>query len=410
MDARNEFFESKGPGRAVVGHPGRHHLYQVALAYQEAGWLESFVTTRFVGTKARLRLGPLGLLSKRVRKALQYSSAAIEGRALVAREGFAARVAFRALGVRVFPGTWRDAMLNEARSATLVHLPCMNAGEIFQRLAGTGKQLCLDQYIGDRRRGRALLMGEADALGLQPGPDAFLGFSDADIEKNEREYTLADRIVAGSRFVEATLVEAGVAREKIVLAEYGADLSAFPYVERTRRPSDEFRVAMVGTGFVRKGMLRTIRAARRTRGVKIHIFGGTHDVPDPSEFEDVAVFHGHVPRVDLVRLLARCHAFALPSVWEGSAYAIGEAMASGLPVIVTPNAGSWARHETDGFVVPVGGEEEIALAFERLRDEELRVSMARSARENAEVHSWETFRRAIRAGCLGDGREANAPA
>lgn len=402
METEDNAFDLRAAGRAVVGHPERHHLYHVALAYHEVGRLEAFVTTRFVGARARRCLEPFAALSARLRKALQYSSDAIEAQTLVARADLTARIAFRLLGVRAFDGTWSDAVVEEASRARLVHLPCMNASEIFRRLSGSGRRLCLEQYIGDRRQGRARLIAEADALGIRLGVEPPLGFSDAHLEQNELEYALADRIVVGSRFVETTLIEAGVSREKIVVAEYGTDASSFPYLERRRHSAEELRVAMIGTGFVRKGMLRTIRAARRAGGVKVHVFGGISDVPNPQEFEDVAVFHGHVPRADLARLLARCHIFALPSVWEGSAYAIGEAMATGLPVIVTPNAGSWARAGIDGFVVPVGDEEEIALSFEKFRDEELRRNMARSARQNAELHSWGAFRHAVRSGCLGE--------
>ena len=43
-----------------------------------------------------------------------------------------------------------------------------------------------------------------------------------------------------------------------------------------------------------------------------------------------------------------------------------EALASGLPVVATPNAGSWVRDGVDGLIVPAGNPEALAAAIERL--------------------------------------------
>jgi glycosyltransferase involved in cell wall biosynthesis len=45
--------------------------------------------------------------------------------------------------------------------------------------------------------------------------------------------------------------------------------------------------------------------------------------------------------------------FLLPSICEGSATVIFEALATGLPVICTKNAGSVVRDGEEGFIVPV---------------------------------------------------------
>lgn len=227
------------------------------------------------------------------------------------------------------------------------------------------------------------------------------GYEDELIERNEREYALADTIVVGSQFVANTLEQAGVPRDKVVLAEYGCDPVAWPYAASQRHGDEWLNVAVVGSDVVRKGTLRTLMAARMATRVRVHVFGECRDLPGGiAAWSDVGVFHGHVPRADLPALLKRCHAFCLPSVWEGSAYATGEAMATGLPAIVTPNAGSWVRDGVDGFIVPVGDVEAIAQALKRLQDEALRVNMGQKARRNAEAHTWAAYRAAIRRACL----------
>lgn len=388
----------------VVGHPERHHLYEVAHAYLEAQALQSFVTTRFIGNRAaRVGRALLTQTSPRVRRALASSHEGLAPYVLVACPNVWLRGLMRAGGIRTTSKEWIEAVVEQAERADVVHLPCVFALEVFERLKGRGKRLILEQYVGDRRLGRQAIESEAKALGMHTalGGKTARGYDDELIERNEREYALADAIVVGSRFVAGTLEQAGVARDKLVLAEYGCDPEAWPYASSQRRRDQWLDVAVVGSDSVRKGTVRTLMAARLATHVRVHVFGECLDLPGgTAAWSDVGVFHGHVPRADLPALLERCHAFCLPSVWEGSAYATGEAMATGLPAIVTPNAGSWVRDGVDGFVVPVGDVEAIARALTRLQDEVARAHMGREARRNAEAHTWAAYRAAIRYACL----------
>jgi glycosyltransferase involved in cell wall biosynthesis len=62
---------------------------------------------------------------------------------------------------------------------------------------------------------------------------------------------------------------------------------------------------------------------------------------------------GSVPRPEMARHYAWADVFVLPSLCEGSATACYEAMAAGLPVVATPNAGSVVCDGADGFIVPI---------------------------------------------------------
>jgi glycosyltransferase involved in cell wall biosynthesis len=63
---------------------------------------------------------------------------------------------------------------------------------------------------------------------------------------------------------------------------------------------------------------------------------------------------GAVPRKEVAELLARSDIFVLPSLFEGLSNACIEAMATGLPVVVTDVGGmsELVRDGVDGFVVP----------------------------------------------------------
>jgi glycosyltransferase involved in cell wall biosynthesis len=80
---------------------------------------------------------------------------------------------------------------------------------------------------------------------------------------------------------------------------------------------------------------------------------------------------------------------AFPSLHEGSALVTYEALACGLPVITTPNAGSVVRDGREGLLVPIRDVGALARALQRLRDDaSLCEAMRHAARARAEAHTW----------------------
>jgi len=76
--------------------------------------------------------------------------------------------------------------------------------------------------------------------------------------------------------------------------------------------------------------------------------------------------------------------FLLPSLCEGSATVIYEALGYGLPVVCTPNAGSVVRDGLEGFIAPVRDATAIARRIEELaQDVELRARMSAQAKARA---------------------------
>ena len=72
-------------------------------------------------------------------------------------------------------------------------------------------------------------------------------------------------------------------------------------------------------------------------------------------FEDKRTFyHGSLNRIDLCLLMLNSDVFLFPSLCEGSARVIFEAMASGCAIITTENSGSVVKHNKNGFIVPPG--------------------------------------------------------
>lgn len=112
--------------------------------------------------------------------------------------------------------------------------------------------------------------------------------------------------------------------------------------------------------------------------------------------EDTVRFLGF--RQDIPRLLAAADLFVLPSVQEGFSIATIEAMATGVPVIVTRSGGpeEIIDNPSVGRTVAPGSENEIAIAaIELLTDRDRRRDMIERARDSArERFSIEAMTRA----------------
>ncbi len=79
---------------------------------------------------------------------------------------------------------------------------------------------------------------------------------------------------------------------------------------------------------------------------------------------------GFVPHAKLHEAYQSADVFVFPSLAEGGVYVIYEALAAGLPCIVSANAGSAVRDGIEGFVVPVGDVEALAARLTQLAGDE----------------------------------------
>src|SRR5204863_1394550 len=98
-----------------------------------------------------------------------------------------------------------------------------------------------------------------------------------------------------------------------------------------------------------------------------------------------AHFTGFVNQAAIPKHYATADVFVLPSTYEPRGAVINEAMACGLPVIVTDRCGSIGDIVLDGdnaFVYPAGDANALAGFMDRLADDDaLRARMARRSRE-----------------------------
>jgi glycosyltransferase involved in cell wall biosynthesis len=145
---------------------------------------------------------------------------------------------------------------------------------------------------------------------------------------------------------------------------------------------------------LRKGAPYMLEAARALKGLaEFRWCGALQLLPEAArrlgEYVDL---RGPVPRPQMAEHYAWADVFLLPSICEGSATVCYEALAAGLPVITTPNAGSVVRDGLEGFIVPIRDVGAIADRLERLAgDRELLEEMSRRAAERAKEFTLEKY-------------------
>ena len=201
------------------------------------------------------------------------------------------------------------------------------------------------KYICDRgsthiRHQNRVLADEHRRWGLP-----FAGIDPRIVAREEAEYDMAGLVTVPSNFVRNTFIANGVAPAKVKVLSYGVDLARFHPVADPREGA--FDVLFVGGVSLRKGapyLLAAYQALQHPRKTLTIAGVAEPEVVDRMRaiglLDDGVDFVGHVPQPQLKELMSRSHVLVLPSVEEGLAMVMAQAMACGCPVLATRNAGA----------------------------------------------------------------------
>jgi glycosyltransferase involved in cell wall biosynthesis len=210
----------------------------------------------------------------------------------------------------------------------------------------------------------------------------------------EAEIDLADHIFVLSSFQKRTFLEAGVDAEKLIVTPLGVDVDLF---HRTATDEDGvFRVLFVGQITQRKGISYLVKAFRLAAipNSELKIVGRLRGTVQPWSMVPNVRRVSPVPRWELPALYQAADVFVLPSLVEGFPLTALEAMACGIPVIVSEHTfgEDVVRDGIDGFVTPIRDSEAIADRLRYLyKNPDRRELMAAAARHRAEQFTWNRY-------------------
>jgi len=223
---------------------------------------------------------------------------------------------------------------------------------------------------------------------------SFLKTRQNKIELDHAAYERADVIVAPSKFVADELLAVGVKNEKIRIIEFGVDIkSQFP-IRNIKKNSGDIDFVFVGNVNRRKGVDLLVSAWDNAdfKNDRLHLCGRVFPEIKPyltSKHGGNILTPGFINPFDY---LQQCDVFVFPSWLEGSAKAVYEAMACGLPVIVTDSSGSVVRHGIDGFVIKAGDVDALreCMQWFKSKPEQIEI-MGNSARNRVQDFTWQRY-------------------
>lgn len=344
--------------KVVVAQIGARMHYAVPSILADHGLLERLYTDTYIGNKKKLKtlldLTPAVIRPRALDRWLGRSSVSIPSELVTSFERLGLEFKFQrrfysnnsALD-RIYANFGRRFCEQVADhgfgAANIVY--CFNGAalEVFNA-AKIQKKICvLEQTMAPHAVSARLIRAEEDRWPQYTNGEASVPFR-LTSEREEAEWLLADIIVCPSQFVVDGIAERGGPTERCYVLPYGVGDATLDDLQPKPKTltAPPLRILFCGEVGLRKGAHYLLEAVKQvqTRAVEVRFAGA---VSLPNEIVEVAPknvrFEGRVPRSQIMSLYSWADVLVLPSVCEGSATVIYEAIASGVPVICTPNAG-----------------------------------------------------------------------
>ena len=192
-----------------------------------------------------------------------------------------------------------------------------------------------------------------------------------------------------------TYIEKGIDPKKLIQIPYGVDLTNFKQIQKE---DDIFRVIFAGSLSLRKGVHYLLKAFSELglKNAELVLIGSVSNEIKSFMEKYKRYYHyiGKVPHLELYRYLSQGSIFVLPSIEEGLANVIPQAMACGLPVICTTNTGGAdiIRDEKEGFIIPIRDVEALKAKILYLyENEDKRKFMSEEALKRAKEFTWDAY-------------------
>lgn len=218
------------------------------------------------------------------------------------------------------------------------------------------------------------------------------------LARKDEELALADRVLVPSTFIKKTLEEAPSSPKTVEIIPYGAP--ACRSVEPvSRKPGTPLRALFVGGLSQRKGLSYLFSAVESLGGsVRLTLIG--HKPVGCKILDEHLERHRWISPLPHELLIEEmgCHdVLVFPTLFEGFALVILEAMSQGLPVITTDHSGADILTDGgNGFLVPIRSVDGIAGKLSLLYENpDLLEAMKAKAVVTARQWTWEKYQNQV---------------
>jgi alpha-maltose-1-phosphate synthase len=218
-------------------------------------------------------------------------------------------------------------------------------------------------------------------------------------ERGLRSLELTDWVFSPSRYVTGSFLDQGFPAERILHLPYPVNLDDFSPDPPVEIPATPMRVVSTGSLSLRKGfpyLLEAMRLIRKERDAVLMLTESVHPSMKPvlAKYDDIPIeWAPMLPHDRLARRLKSAHVFALLSVEEGLARTALEAIACGVPAVLTPNTGScdFIVPGVNGEIVPIRDPQATAAALVACYERRLKIGPL-DASGVGRALSFESFR------------------
>ena len=218
-----------------------------------------------------------------------------------------------------------------------------------------------------------------------------------DVIRNELKYV--DYFFAPSVIVVQSLIYCSVSKEKIFKVPYGVNITQFKYKRKEVVTASPLRLIFVGQLSYRKGVHHLLNVVSRFTPDEVQLFlAGAYEPKKNlvNRFLNKLNIHflGFITRDMLTQKLQAADVFVLPSLGEGMAMVILEAMGTGTPVLISDMTGGndIIENGMNGIVCKAGSETSLFNAIEWYMNNRDKIpNMSLKAHDTALGYTWEHY-------------------
>lgn len=220
------------------------------------------------------------------------------------------------------------------------------------------------------------------------------------VNRMRHEFALADHVVCCSALARQTMIEHGVDDAKIVVHRLGVNMADFVRAPACPRPAGKpLRLVFVGAMTPLKGLHYLLEAFRKLDGnTELWLIGALPTdlvlmalIADCEQNTKRLKVIGPVAQHQLNAIYNQCDLFVLPSLSDGWGMVVSQALACGLPVVVSDMTGAkeLVLDGQNGYVVKSGNifdlTEKLVLALQNCRKGLWRTQA------QTQVQSWDDY-------------------
>lgn len=223
-------------------------------------------------------------------------------------------------------------------------------------------------------------------------------FPKNDKRRRLKEYEEADYILMPSEFVKRSFIAKGFPEKKLLKVAYGFNkLGSINCDINVSKAKETFTVLYVGSISLRKGIRYLIEAFKMLNHPNKKLVLVGPNINDGAlkgiTLTQEIIFTGILKGKQLEDAYKSADVFCLPTIEEGLALVLGEALSYGLPIIATSNSGAddLIKDGNEGFIVPIRDSKSIWQKLQSLVDnpELLNQIRGKASSKSEDLNGWE---------------------